>query len=101
MLANRKALKAVKGHLETGEALEEFKAVQAELDGAMIACDTGVLQPKRGKDESLTALAKCTQDLGKTTKDLITTTKNSPEDIGPVKYYLNFIHLIKGNERNL
>lgn len=83
MLANRKALKAVKGHLETGEALEEFKAVQAELDGAMIACDTGVLQPKRGKDESLTALAKCTQDLGKTTKNLITTTKNSPEDIGP------------------
>jgi hypothetical protein len=26
MLANRKALKAVKGQLETGEAVEEFKA---------------------------------------------------------------------------
>jgi hypothetical protein len=31
MLANRKALKAVKGQLETAEAIEEFKASQVEF----------------------------------------------------------------------
>lgn len=52
MLANRKALKAVKGQLETAEAIEEFKAAQADLESALISCDTGILQATKPRDQA-------------------------------------------------
>jgi talin len=82
MLANRKALKAVKGQLESVEALEQFKAAMADLEAAMIAADTGILKSNKGKDEALAELAQATQDLGKATKALISTAKNNPEELG-------------------
>lgn len=90
MLANRKALKAVKGQLETAEALEQFKAAMADLEGAMIAADTGILKPTKEKDAALAELAQATQDLGKATKNLISTAKNNPEELGTVKIKIKY-----------
>lgn len=106
MLANRKALKAVKGQLESVEAFEQFKAALVDLEAAMISADTGILKPTKGKDESLVELAQATQELGKATKNLISTAKNNPEELGTVKtnknnskVYLIFFSKIIGHER--
>lgn len=82
MLANRKAVKIVKGQLQTAEAFEEFKAAQADLDGAIIACDTGILQPTKEKDAALNELVLSIQELGNSVKQLAATAKTSPEDLG-------------------
>jgi hypothetical protein len=42
MLHNRKAMKAVKGQIDTAEAIEEFRASQADLESAIISIDTGI-----------------------------------------------------------
>eukprot|EP01119_Soliformovum_irregulare_P005210 TRINITY_DN1675_c0_g1_i1.p1 TRINITY_DN1675_c0_g1~~TRINITY_DN1675_c0_g1_i1.p1 ORF type:complete len:1447 (-),score=577.25 TRINITY_DN1675_c0_g1_i1:61-4401(-) len=82
MLANRKAMKAVKGQLETAEAIEEFKASQADIESALIAADTGILQPTKNKDDALIELASAIQEVGQTAKDVGTTAKTAPEDLG-------------------
>jgi predicted DNA-binding protein (UPF0278 family) len=54
MLENRKALKGLKGQLETAEAMEEFKAALSDLDAAIISADTGILKGKKNfKENSL------------------------------------------------
>lgn len=95
MLSSRKALKAVKGQLEAAEALEDFSAAQADLESAIIACDTGILQPTKDKDTALNELAQAIQveshllsnshlkELGAHAKIVATTAKNAPEDLGP------------------
>jgi len=82
MLANRKAMKAVKGQLETAEAIEEFKAAQADIESALIAADTGILEPTISKDDALIQLASAIQEVGQTAKDVGTTAKTAPEDLG-------------------
>jgi len=84
MLANRKAMKAVKGQLETAEAIEEFKASQADLESALISADTGILQKTKGRDEALNDLATAMKELASMTKEVANTARNSPEDLGPV-----------------
>lgn len=61
MLANRKAMKAVRGQLEAAQAIEEFKAAQANLESAMVQCDTGILRPTKRKDDALTELSAAMQ----------------------------------------
>jgi len=85
MLSNRKALKAVKGQMETAEALEQFKAAQADLESALISCDTGILKgnPKL-KDEAIAQLSQAIQELAQTSKQVATASKTAPEELGTV-----------------
>lgn len=82
MLSNRKALKAVKGQMETAEALEEFKAAQADLESALISADTGILQPTKPKDVAIQELAAAIAELSTATKAVAAAAKSSPEDLG-------------------
>jgi len=82
MLANRKALKAVKSQLESGEAMEEFKGALADLEAAMIAAETGILSPTKGKDEALAEMAQSIARLGKASKTVVNAAKQSPEELG-------------------
>jgi len=75
----------VKGQLETGEAIEQIKAAQADLESAKIAADTGILQPAgKSRDEALGELSNCIKEIGALSKQVISASKNSPEDLGPV-----------------
>jgi len=84
MLANRKAMKAVKGQLETAEAIEAFKAAQAELESALISADTGILQrpPGKNKDDMLVELANAVQELGNSSRACANAAKAAPEELG-------------------
>jgi len=83
MLSNRKAMEGVKGQLETAEANDELKATQADLESALIACDTGILKKtNKNKDDALVELTTSIGELINETKELASTAKNSPEDLG-------------------
>jgi len=82
MLANRKAMKAVKGQLETTEALEAFKASLADIESALIAADTGILQKTKDKDAALADLSDAMREISEKVNAMEPTAKNNPEDLG-------------------
>jgi len=84
MLAHRKGLKAVKGQLEAGEALEEFAAAAASLEAALVSCDTGLLMPLCGKDEALNELHATRDGLAKQNERMLTACKSAPEELGSI-----------------
>jgi hypothetical protein len=50
---------------------------------AIIQSQTGILKATRPKDDAIVDLAAATQELAVATRDVTTTAKNAPEDIGP------------------
>jgi talin len=74
-------MKAIKGHLETAEASEEFKAALADLESALISCDTGILVATKPKDEALRDMVASISELGNASKEMATAAKNAPEEL--------------------
>lgn len=83
MLLNRKAMKSVKGQLETAEAMEEYKAALTELESAIISADTGILAKSSvGRDQALEKLHNEIITLGIQSERVIQAAKSAPEELG-------------------
>ncbi len=50
---------------------------------ALIASATGILRQTGSKDDALAALSSALQEVALAARDLTTTAKNAPEDVGP------------------
>eukprot|EP01118_Nematostelium_gracile_P005184 TRINITY_DN1628_c0_g1_i11.p1 TRINITY_DN1628_c0_g1~~TRINITY_DN1628_c0_g1_i11.p1 ORF type:complete len:1470 (+),score=507.85 TRINITY_DN1628_c0_g1_i11:150-4559(+) len=82
MLANRKALKAVKGQLEIVNALDEFRLAQSDIESALISSQTGILRATLPKDQALSDVFDAIQEINIAARDVTTTARNAPEDVG-------------------
>jgi hypothetical protein len=59
-----------------------LRFLQAELEAALIAAETGILSSSKGKDEALTDMAQSIGRLGKASKASVNAAKTAPEELG-------------------